>query len=146
MRKKSVLALLLLAGVSMAALPQDSAARLLNLLDDMLSAAVESGRTSAPAQSPSQNPSFSLQNNTGFTIKNIFVCRAGDENWGENILGGFLYHGQSTSVSLVTPLEEGNGYNIRVVDVDGDHYSKYNVKIGDFSTVSMSISDFDFER
>ena len=146
MRKKSAIAFVLLTGVSLAVLPQDNAARLLNLLDDMLNAAVESGRTSAPAQSTAQIASFSLQNNTGFTIKNIYVCRAGDENWGDNILASFLYHGQSTSISLVPPFEETNRYSIRVVDVDGDHYSKYDVKIGDFSVVSMSISDFDFDR
>jgi hypothetical protein len=131
------------------AFPQDSGTRILDLLDDVLNAAVEAGKDTPPAprQPAAKRPSFYILNNTGFTVKSIYVCRTDTADWGPDIFTGpYLYNGRSV---LVTPDERFDGaenYNIRLVDVDGDFYSKYNVKISDRDTLRISIDDFEFEK
>lgn len=145
MRKKNIV-LLLLIGVAFAAKGQESDTRLLNLLDNVLGTTSGAGKTPSTAKQNTDSPTFSIINNTGFTIKNIFICQTNTENWGDNILNNPLYNGQSAIVMLNQPLAEVDRYNIRMVDIDGDQYSKYNVRIGEYSTIKMGISDFEFEK
>ena len=145
MMKRKLFMLLLISGSCFAAFPQDASNRLLNLLDEVISAATESGRVT-PSPSNQERPSFSLCNNTSFTVKSVYVCRSGSDDWGANILSALLYDGLSIIVVLNTPLSEAGVYNIRMVDVDGDYYTKYDVKIGESSIVKMTISDFEFDK
>ncbi|MDR1588277.1 MAG: hypothetical protein LBS57_12540 [Treponema sp.] len=135
--------------VSLSVFPQDSNNRILDFLDDVLNAAVEAGKEapSAPQQPAANRPSFYILNNTGFTVKNIYVCPANSENWGANIFtGAYLYNGQSVHVMPDQFPDGTRSYNIRLVDVDGDRYSKYDVEISDHDTVRIGIDDFDFEK
>jgi hypothetical protein len=147
---RRTLCLFFLILIPFLAFSQDNSNRILNFLDDVLSAAVEAGKeASATASSPqlSEGPSFFyILNNTGFTVRGIYVCQADTENWGSNLFNGYLYNGQSTMVPLKQPLAEENHYNIRLVDADGDRYSRYNVELTEHGTVRISISDFDFEK
>jgi hypothetical protein len=146
MKNKNVFFVLLISA-SFAAFPQDNTTRFLNLLDDVLTAAVEAGKTTpASGQAKEQNLSFSLINNTGYTVTNIFICMAGTDNWGNNILAAPLYNNQTIAINLALPLDEAGLYNIRMVDIDGDCYSKYNTKIGAYSSIKIGIGDLDFER
>jgi hypothetical protein len=124
--------------------PEDSASRLLNLLEDVLSTAVESGRSSTQSPRPSpENPSFYLLNKTGFTVKEVYVTQAQSETWGSNVFQGFLYNGQTILITLRLPLSAADQYNIRLVDADGDHYSKYNIQIIEYGVVEMTINEYD---
>jgi hypothetical protein len=145
---KKTLCLFFLILIPVLVFSQDNPNRILNFLDDVLSAAVEAGKeASASASQVSESPSFFyVLNNTGFTIRGIYVCRADTDNWGSSLFNGYLYNGQSTMVPLKQSLSEENHYNIRLVDADGDRYSKYNVEIAEHGTVRISISDFDFEK
>jgi hypothetical protein len=125
--------------------PEDNTNRLLNLLEDVLSAAVESGKSAPPQSplSPSETPSFYLLNKTGFTVREVYVTQTQSEDWGTNVFQGYLYSGQTVLITLRLPLSVADRYNIRLVDADGDHYSKYDVPITEYGTVEISISEYD---
>jgi hypothetical protein len=147
MLKKALTVIFILASLPL--FPQDNSSRILDFLDEVLNSAVEAGKeaSSAPQPTAPNRPSFYILNNTGFTIKSIYVCQANTEDWGPNIFTGtYLYNGHSV---LVTPDQPPGGItscNIRLVDVDGDRYSKYGVEIVEHSTVRIDIGDFDFEK
>jgi hypothetical protein len=144
MRKKACFGFLIMA-MSVQVFPEDSGSRLLNLLEDVLSAAAESGKSSPPQfpHPPSDTPSFYLLNKTGFVIKEVYVTQAQSDGWGTNVFQGYLYSGQTVLITLRLPLRTADHYNIRLVDVDGDHYSKYNVPITEYGTVEITISEYD---
>jgi hypothetical protein len=124
---------------------QEEANRLIELLSNTLNAAAEAGRASPANPSNPENPGFTVLNKTGYTVRNIFVCLADVKEWGANIFsGGRLYNGESARITLNTPLSTANRYNIRLVDEDGDCYSKYNVEITEFAVIVITISDFEF--
>lgn len=86
---------------------------------------------------------FYVLNNTGFTIKSVFLCPADTENWGPAVFNGYIYNGQNTRINLAPPVQSGS-YHIRLVDIDGDRYSKFGVEVKDFETVEITIGEFDF--
>jgi hypothetical protein len=143
MLKRTGIALLLLFGAVCIANSQDDAGRLLNLVDGLLNTA--EGRLAAPADSPAaESIAFSVVNNTGFTIRNIFVCKSGDDNWGDNMLATPLLHGQRVTLTVNQPSDGTSQFNIRLIDVDGDRYTRLNVNLRARSTVRIGIGDFDF--
>jgi hypothetical protein len=144
MRKKACLVFFVML-VAVRVFPEDNANRLLNLLEDVLGAAVESGKPSPPQSPhpPSETPSFYLLNKTGFTVKEVYVTQTQSEDWGSNVFQGHLYNGQTVLITLRLPLSAADRYNIRLVDADGDHYSKYDVPITEYGTVEISISEYD---
>ena len=144
MTKKVFFLLLLVQGVVLV-FAQDGASRLLEILDNALNTAADSSKTApAAGQSLSDVPAFNIINNTGFTIKSIFICPVDSEIWETSIFNGSLYNGQSTRINLELPLSKANRYNIRLVDVDGDRYSKYDIDISSPLVIVVSISDFEF--
>jgi hypothetical protein len=144
MRKKIFL-IFLMANISLSGFPDDNPNRILDFLEDVLSAAAESGKSSPPQSpyQPSENPSFYLLNKTGFTVKEVYVSQTQSESWGSNVFKGYLYNGQTALITLRLSLSEVDLYNIRLVDIDGDHYSKYNVQITEYVIVEISIGDYD---
>jgi hypothetical protein len=64
------------------------------------------------------NPSFTLQNGAGVTIREVYVSLSSDQNWGGDRLGqNVLQPGQRLPVSL--PAGRGCAVDIRVVYMDG---------------------------
>ncbi|GHV95620.1 hypothetical protein AGMMS50293_19400 [Spirochaetia bacterium] len=145
MLKRRVFTLFLLICVAVFVRAQDEPSRLIEILDGVISAAADIGRT-APSRGASnpENPSFSILNKTGFSIREILLGQAGSDNWGENILKITLGDGQSARITLNMPLSMINHYNIRLVDIDGDHYTKQDVEITEFVTIVITIEDYDF--
>ena len=85
--------------------------------------------------------SFTIQNNTTYVARRIFVRRAGNSDWGNNVLRERLSSGDSVTISL-DHVPDGP-YSIRMVDVDGDTYSKNNIIISEGSTITIVIGDLD---
>jgi len=102
-------------------------------------------RRPGPPSADSGKLSFSVLNETGFPVRAVFVCKSDNEDWGENILASPLLDKERVSVSIDF-FERGITYNIRVQDVDGDFYSKYNVGLRERSVVKMEMTDLEFER
>jgi len=95
---------------------------------------------------PSGDPgriSFSVMNEVGYTLKSVFVCKAGDKEWGENMLSNPLYPKVRVTVSI-EGFDKDSLYNIRVQDDGGDFYSKYDFSLRERITVRMVIDDLEF--
>lgn len=45
---------------------------------------------------------FSFANRSGSTISEVYFRPSGNSGWGNNILGGYFYDGETTSVSTYT--------------------------------------------
>jgi len=117
----------------------------LDVIDGILSTAEEKFAP-PPSAADSENFTFVIFNNTGFTVRNIFIYQAGGKNWGANILGNPLYSGQSVTVSLNRPPGAGSLYDIRMVDIDGDSYIKYGQELSEHGKISIGIGDFEWEK
>ena len=66
---------------------------------------------------------LTVVNNTGFAIHHVYVSSARAGTWGSDLLGNaILENGKSLAVSV----RNGARYDIRVVDQDGDTYTKVN--------------------
>ena len=103
-------------------------------------------RTRRPSISETQGRiSFSILNETGFAVRSIFIKKADNNEWGESILPHLLYNRENFTVSLEN-FESDILYDVRVQDIDGDFYTKYNIRLRERSTVRMEISDFEWEN
>jgi hypothetical protein len=120
--------------------PDGETNRLLNILDDVLSAAAELGNPIPPPKP--DTPGFYLLNKTGFTVREVYIRPAHAADWGPGVFNGYLYKGQTALIPFEFPPGDEVRYHIRLVDVDGDFYSKYNIEIAEFSTIEMNISDY----
>jgi hypothetical protein len=121
--------------------PDEETNRILNILDDVLSAAAELENPVSPPKPDA--PGFYLLNKTGFTVREVYVRPDHAADWGSGVFNGYLYKGQTILVPFeFLPGDEAR-YHIRLVDVDGAVYSKYNVEISEYSTIEVSISDYD---
>ena len=141
MIKRNGLVLLFLLGTLLAVSSQEDTDRVRNRQDGR---PPREGRAASPDSTDA--PSFTIVNNTGFTIRNVFVSRAGNSDWGGNLLGSPLPSGQNASISMGHPLDGTTLYNIRLVDVDGDRFAKNNITLMSRSRVRVEISDFDLSE
>jgi hypothetical protein len=114
--------------------------RILHLLDDVLKAAAAVENPLPPPRPDS--PGFYLLNKTRFTFREVYVRRAGETHWGPNLIQTACYKGQTIFISFTLSPDSQERYSIRVVDVDGGYYSKYELTIDLFTTIEMTISDY----
>jgi len=64
-------------------------------------------------------------NNTGYTIYYLYVSPAGSSGWGEDMLGSnVLSSGNDFRVNV----QDGASYDVRLVDEDGDSYTRMNMR------------------
>ena len=75
--------------------------------------------------------SITIVNRTGFPVNALNIMPATETSWGQNRLSSnqTINSGQSVSVRLPYPLNQVSRYNIRLVDTDGDIYTKRNVQV-----------------
>ena len=143
--RKTCFALLLLLFAVFAVGSQEGADRFWERVDGLLNTVEE--RLSPPSTRSEAAPrSFSVRNDTPFIIVNIFIRRAGDTSWGDNILQQPLYSGRSFAVRLGESFDGTSLYSIRMVDIDGDRYTKYDIIIEERSTIPLGVGDFEFEK
>ena len=102
--------------------------------------------SSTRSRSDTAPRSFTIRNDTGFTARNVFVRKAGETGWGENILSQPLYNGRSIFVRLGESFDASSLYSIRMVDIDGDVYAKYNIRIQEQSRIRIIIDDLEYDR
>ena len=82
--------------------------------------------------------SITIVNNTGYTVYNAYVSHDSSDEWEEDVLGkNTLDEGETFYVSL----PRGGRWDIRLVDEDGDTYTKYGVKTN--SRTVFTLDDMD---
>ena len=101
--------------------------------------------TLVPQTSSSQNnPSITIVNNTGFTTFFLYISPSSSTSWGVDQLGdGVLMNGNSATFRLPLPLSTTNRYDLRLIDSDGDTYTKMNVLVSANSRIVFTFDDFD---
>jgi hypothetical protein len=89
-------------------------------------------------------PRVTIVNNTGYTVYYIYISQTATTDWEEDVLGDdVLMNGESTNIRLSYPLNVANRYDIKLIDKDGDTYTKWNVLIAPNAPVVFTIIDLD---
>jgi hypothetical protein len=86
-------------------------------------------------------PEITIVNQTGCSIRYIYIASTTSDEWGDNVLGRFLDDGYKRTIEL--PDSDGNRYNIQVVDTDGFYYTKRNVSVRANGEVVFTERDLD---
>ena len=87
----------------------------------------------------------SIENNTGYDISFLCINRT-NELWttmDSNLLRNVIPDGDTQSVILFPTSEMPNRRNIRIMDPNGNYYTKYHVPIIDNSSISFTKDDLD---
>ena len=98
-----------------------------------------------PSPAPSTYPSITIVNETGYSIWYVYISRSIDTTWGDDWLNSdeTLPTGSSRTFRLKYPLSDVSQYDIRVVDLDDDSYTKMNVTITNNARIIFRIGDID---
>jgi hypothetical protein len=106
-------------------------------------ASPDGARYSAPAVN-TELPQVRIVNNTGFLVYYMYVVASTAQYWGDDKLGrGTLSNGGSVSIGL--PSSNTNRYGIKLKDLDGDTYTKWNIPISNNQTITFTIQDLDID-
>jgi hypothetical protein len=106
-------------------------------------ASPDGARYSAPAAN-AELPQVRIVNNTGYMVYYVYVVAVPAQFWGDDKLGSNrLSNGGSVSISL--PSSSTYRYGIRLKDLDGDTYTKWNIPISNNQTITFTIEDLDID-
>ncbi|MCL2064916.1 MAG: serine protease [Candidatus Cloacimonetes bacterium] len=85
---------------------------------------------------------ITIDNNTGYTIFFVYVSPSSSDSWGTDLLrDDVLLNGYSVRVSL--PQNHNNQYDIKLIDIDNDSYTKMNVRLTRNQRIEFTIMDID---
>jgi len=102
------------------------------------------GCASSPFSSQSELPVITVINNTGYTCFYLYLSPVTSDNWEDDKLGDdILQNGQSVTVRLEYPLSQENRYDFKMVDLDDDSYTKWNVLLTENAVIVFTFDDFD---
>ena len=90
------------------------------------------------------NITISIANETGYEVHYVYISPSSDDNWGSDKLGSdeVLRDGAFRRFSL-PPLNVTRTYDIRIVDLDGDTYTKMGVTISPNMIIRFVFDDID---
>ena len=102
-------------------------------------------RLKATMPSTVGNPSITIVNNTGYTVKIVNVSPIADGKWGPNRLASnqTLDNGQSFTLQLPHPINVVNRYDIMLTDTDDDTYTQENVLVSAGDKIEFTFDDID---
>ena len=102
-------------------------------------------RSSNQTTTPDSRPFITVINNTGYTIWHVYIKTSSSTNWGDDILRSdqVLNNGQSVGIRLGQSLNVTNRYDICIIDLDGDTYTKWNVLLTNNARIAFTFDDFD---
>ena len=85
---------------------------------------------------------FTLVNNTGADISEIYISSAAVDNWEEDLLGGdkYLPDGNEVDIQFASD-EEAELWDIRIVDSEGTAIDWKGLKLSEISKVTLQIED-----
>jgi hypothetical protein len=97
-----------------------------------------------PLPNTSGTPSVRIFNRTGYHVWYAYVSPSSSSEWGRDVLGDdVLMNGENVTVRLSRPLDPQHKYDIRLVDSDGDTYTKMGVDIRGNLDLDFTILDID---
>jgi len=88
-------------------------------------------------------PPVNIVNNTGYDITRIYISPNAHSIWGNNRLQRAQILGNNVSyiLNLTFPLSYGTRYDFKMVDVNGNTYTKMNVTVGANSRIVFTMND-----
>jgi len=93
-------------------------------------------------QSESRVPIVAIVNNTGFECYELYVKMAADQDWGNDLLGAeILPNGQTFRIKLKISLSIADTYDIKMVDIDNDIYTKYRLRLENGANIVFTKRD-----
>jgi len=106
-----------------------------------------SGCASAPqAPQSTELPIITVVNNTGYSCYYLYLSPVTSDDWEEELLGdSILESGQSVRVRLEYPLSQENRYDFKMIDLDNDSYTKWDVLLTENAVVVFTFDDIDTE-
>jgi len=82
-----------------------------------------------------------ISNETGFTLKDLYISTADSEDWGKDLLkGNPLLNGETLTIPLVQL--ESVIINVRGKDDEGDTYTVYNIN-AEIENVHITLKNID---
>jgi hypothetical protein len=101
---------------------------------------------SNPITSTKAGPIVTVVNYTGKTISGVYLSQTATDDWEDNVLHfESLMDGESIHVVLDYPLTVTNRYDIRLEDVYGGMYTKWDVLITPNASIEFTQKDLDSE-
>jgi len=98
----------------------------------------------ASTQSAAELPVITVVNNTGYTCYYLYLSPVTTDDWEEELLGDdILPSGQSVKVRLEYPLSRENRYDFKMINLNGNSYTKWNVLLTEGAVVTFTFDDID---
>jgi len=109
--------------------------------------ATQSGSSAKTSPAVTQEPPrVTIVNNTGYTVYYVNISPTDATDWQDDVMGKeVLLNDRSVTVKLADPLHIANRYDIMLTDEDGDTYTKWNVLIGQNSSIVFTLADIDID-
>jgi len=102
--------------------------------------------TSADSDNPlTTNPIIVIQNNTGYSINDVYIKASTATNWGSDLIPSMtdsLSNGASRTFTLSQPLSTNSVYDIRLTRT-GQTFTKYGVTVTNGMIITFSIDDIE---
>jgi len=115
---------------------------LINIILTMLALTACSSLPPVKPQSELRIPIVAIVNNTGFDCYELYAKPASDQNWGNDLLGTeILPNGETFRIKLKIPLGIADIYDIKMVDIDDDIYTKYRLQLANGSNIVFTKRD-----
>jgi len=92
-------------------------------------------------------PLITIINNTGYTVWYVYVTPSTADHWGDDLLrpDQVLRNGESVSIRLGQQLSVVNRYDIQLIDLDGDSYTKWDIIITPNARITFIFDDIDWD-
>ncbi len=85
-------------------------------------------------------------NNTGYTVKELYVSPTSHDDWYDNLLkGSVVPNGSSIEISIPAYNTHSFVYDLMAVDSEGDSFSKYEVDFTNPDSRKVELTFDDFE-
>ena len=115
-------------------------AGVLNFRAALLASALSGGVLAAAPVAAGQQD-FTLYNETGVDIYQLYVSPASTDQWEEDVLGvDVLEDGDAVDISFDRD-EDADYWDLMVVDGEGSNIQWYRLKLTDISAVTLRIDD-----
>ncbi len=85
-------------------------------------------------------------NNTGYTIRELYISPTSHDDWYDNLLkGSAVPNGESIEITIPEYNADSYVYDLMAVDTEGDSYSKYEVDLTDPAERKIELTFDDYE-
>jgi hypothetical protein len=85
---------------------------------------------------------FTVVNNTGYELKELYLIPTGNDDWGDNLLSDSIVDGSKISLQIPGAMLNESEFNIHAVDTEGDEYTKSAITFSGNGVVTLTFDDY----